>query len=275
MKPERIIWLDDEAFIIKAQRMHLHNKYGYNIDFFTDVNEFINSFFTNNYDFIILDVMMLVEDFNKNRYITFTKGDYNDMDDGMNTGCVIARKICQCDIKDKIFERNFEEIPILFYSGRNERRIDNYVSVYCRNYLILRKPQLTIGLHEAISKLYKSYALDSYIDKINALDKRAKSFIELITYEINECGNVYGAELYEELQQLEGMLNEMKFINGEFISTIKDSDYYDSVKSDMNRFNNSINDLNNSLLLLKKKFPEFPAEIMNVEEIMFKNKLSC
>ena len=272
MKPKRIIWLDDEAFITKVSRMYLHKEYGYNIDFYTDVNDFINSLFTNNYDFIILDVMMLVEDFNKNRYITFTKRDYNDMDNGMNTGCVIARKICQCNIQDKVFKRNFKEIPILFYSARNEKSIDNYVSVYCRNYSILRKPQLTIGLHEAISKLYKSYALDSYIDKINALDRRAKSFIELITYEINECGNVYGAELYEELQQLEGMLNEMKFINGEFISTIKDSDYYDSVKSDMNRFNNSINDLNNSLLLLKKKFPEFPAEIMNVEETMFKDK---
>jgi len=270
-KPKKIIWLDDELFIVKPSRLFLERDYGHHIDLYTNVNDFIDALFLNDYDFVILDIMMLVEDFNNNSYLTFTHIDYHDMDQGMNTGCVLAKKISMYNKKDK-FGRDFKKLPILFYSAKSISQTNNYIKDYCENFYTIRKPQLASEIDRAICKLYKKYIFTSYRENLDKSYVDIMSLIDVINVELDKCGNISNNNLIQLINHAKDELKNIEKINNEFNEFIKTNKYYNDLISDIEEYKGTISEIKQKLSEIEKQIPEFTAEVMNVEDTMFKDK---
>lgn len=103
---KKVLFFDDELFIsrVLAESLQL---FGWDVTLVSEINELFKIIKSECYDIIILDIMAPIPEI-ENESIRFTKKEIDEMDNGINTGVVIAKKIWELK----------QEIPILFLSAR-------------------------------------------------------------------------------------------------------------------------------------------------------------
>lgn len=186
-----VLWLDDEKFITSVSQHILEEEFDHHvcmvnnvpdfIDYLFDKDPFAENLINDTYDVIIMDIMMLVDNFD-NKHIKFSNRDYRLMDDGMNTGIVLAKKLWSYSPVDEnktnenkmleldsssLFSKKYNKInniPILFYSARNttivERSLrETYPEIKCDDFIydIARKPLFACEIHDRLIQLFERW----------------------------------------------------------------------------------------------------------------------
>lgn len=132
MTNHRVLYFDDEPIISNAVVNSL-GLLGWDVTFVSEIDELFKELNNNHYDALIMDIMAPTPSAN-NRYVTFTRKEIEDMNNGMNTGVVLTKKI--------ITMPKYKGIPILFLSARKNPLPENPELNNC-NCDYLRKPQLS------------------------------------------------------------------------------------------------------------------------------------
>lgn len=131
ISPEKkgVLFFDDEPYISGKIAKSLELE-GWDVTFIDNVNDLFMELRSRQFNIIILDIMAPVPEI-ENKYVNFTKKEIDEMDEGMNTGVVIAQKIW----------REIDSIlPIIFLSARRPASITNLSKNYRFDYM--RKPVL-------------------------------------------------------------------------------------------------------------------------------------
>ena len=142
---KRILFFDDESYMSMALVKSLD--YDWDITFVDEINELFKELSDHKFDILILDVMAPVPEV-QNEFVNFTNAEINEMDEGINTGVVIAKKIWEKKL----------DLPILFLSAR---RLDTIQQLpKNRKFDYIRKPvlveDLDIKLKELLQDCYKN-----------------------------------------------------------------------------------------------------------------------
>lgn len=104
----KLLFFDNQSFVVKSLAMNLKLR-GWDVTLVSDIDELFHLLNHGQYHVLILDIMAPVPPINcKN--VSFTELEINEMNNGLNTGVVLAKKIWQHD--------KYKEVPILFLSGR-------------------------------------------------------------------------------------------------------------------------------------------------------------
>lgn len=128
----RVLYFDDEPFISSAIVKSL-GLLGWDVTFVSEIDELFKELNNNHYDALIMDIMAPTPSAN-NLYVTFTRKEFEDMNNGLNTGVVLTKKILTMP--------KYKGIPILFLSARKNPLPENPELNNC-NCDYLRKPQLS------------------------------------------------------------------------------------------------------------------------------------
>lgn len=143
-----VLFFDDEPFISESLAENL-KLYGWKVCLVTDINKLIDTIIKGQFDILILDIMAPIPE-KDNKHIHFSKEDINEMDRGINTGIVIAKKIWGYS------EDRFKDLPILFLTAR--QRPDDILIQFKQNNRTcdcLRKPEYAVTVNESIKLLLK------------------------------------------------------------------------------------------------------------------------
>lgn len=137
----KVLFFDDEPFISEALADSL-TFLEWNVTFVNNINGLFEELKNNSFDILILDIMAPIPEI-KNEYVNFTNAEIKEMEGGMNTGIVLARKIWE-------FKKS---IPILFLSARLrpdsiKQFIDCGKTCDC-----LRKPELAQNISSKLQEL--------------------------------------------------------------------------------------------------------------------------
>lgn len=139
-KKKRVLYFDDESFISMALVKSL-KFYDWDITFVDEINKLFKELKDHKFDIIIMDIMAPVPEI-QNDFVCFTNAEINEMDEGMNTGVVLAKKIWR-DIDSNL--------PILFLSAR---RLDTILLLPSNNrFDYIRKPVLVDDLNLILKEL--------------------------------------------------------------------------------------------------------------------------
>ncbi len=119
---KRILFFDDEPFITKLLIDNLQNNHGWSKDnlgeitFVSKPEDVIGKAKKTIYDLFVLDIMVPIDQIGKD---IFTYEEIGRMQNGDNTGVVIAEKIRSMN--------NYDKVPILFLSARIQpsQKMDN------------------------------------------------------------------------------------------------------------------------------------------------------
>lgn len=139
---KKVLFFDDELFIsrVLAESLQL---FGWDVTLVSEINELFKIIKSECYDIIILDIMAPVPEI-ENESIIFTKNEIDEMDKGINTGVVVAKKIWELK----------QEIPILFLSAK---QINNTIAQLpkARNFGYIRKPEHARIISDKLLELLK------------------------------------------------------------------------------------------------------------------------
>ena len=139
---KKVLYFDDEPFITQAQAMSLE-LLGWDVTQVSEIDKLFMELKHANFDIIILDIMAPLPNEN-NKNIDFTPEEIEAMDEGLNVGAVLAKRIWDQD----------STLPILFLSAR---QIPDYAkdefnhNGYKWGYL--RKPELAKIVNAELVKL--------------------------------------------------------------------------------------------------------------------------
>ena len=133
-----VLYFDDEPFISRALAEHLRLIYKWNVTLVSEIKDLFDELNGNEYDIIILDIMTPVPDFH-----TFTKREIKEMEDGMSTGIVLAKRIW----------KNSPDIPILFLSARSQPEAISKFKEEGKKCVFLRKPELAETVDTTLDQL--------------------------------------------------------------------------------------------------------------------------
>ncbi len=106
---KKLLFFDNQSSVVKSLVMNLR-LLEWDVTFVSDIDILFHEMNQNHYDIFILDIMAPVPNLEECKYCTFTVAKMNEMDGGMNTGVVLAKKIWELE--------SYKETPILFLSGR-------------------------------------------------------------------------------------------------------------------------------------------------------------
>lgn len=141
-KNKRILHFDDDPFISRALDQSLE-LFGWEVTLVSEIDELFLNLQNNRYDVIIMDILAPVPSLN-NKYVNFTQKEIEQMEGGMNTGVVLAKKIWQSE--------SHNNIPILFLSARyNSIFYHQLANKYNCRYL--RKPILASTVNAVLKEL--------------------------------------------------------------------------------------------------------------------------
>lgn len=127
---QRVLFIDDEAFISGTLAQHLRIL-GWDVTFVSDINELFKEIRkSQKFDILIFDIMMPIPEM-ENKYVVFSQREIEEMDGGMNTGVVLAKKIWT-EVKN--------DIPILFLSAKRPESVSQLPTSFRFDYI--RKPVL-------------------------------------------------------------------------------------------------------------------------------------
>lgn len=126
---KKILFFDDESFIsrILVNNLKLND---WDVTFVSEINELFKELKRHKFDILILDIKAPIPKM-ENLNVSFTRTEIEEMDDGMNTGVVLAKKIWM------EIDSNY---AVLFLSARNEGAISQLSSNYRFDHI--RKPEL-------------------------------------------------------------------------------------------------------------------------------------
>ena len=143
---KRILFFDDEPFIsdILAQSLRL---FDWDVTLVSDIDVLFQNLHNSSrpYEIIVLDIMAPIPKA-VSEYVTFTKKEINDMDNGMNTGIVVAKKVW--DIEN----HKYQNIPILFLSARKDPRPENPI-LQTDKCDYVSKPELAKAIDDRLKKM--------------------------------------------------------------------------------------------------------------------------
>ncbi len=141
---KRVLYFDDEPYITRAQAASLE-LLGWDVTQVSEIDELFKELRDSRFDIIILDMMSPLPNEN-NRYVNFTLEEIEEMDEGRNTGIVLAKRIWKQDSK----------LPILFMSARQfpDNAKDEF-SHHGYRLAYLRKPELAKTVNDEMEKLLK------------------------------------------------------------------------------------------------------------------------
>ncbi len=139
---KKILYFDDESFISMALVESLD--YDWDITFVDEINELFNELSVHKFDILILDIMAPIPE-TKNEYVNFTNAEIKEMEEGRNTGVVLAKKIWT------EIDSNY---IILFLTARS---LDT-ISLLSRSYRFdyIRKPVLVDDLNFKLEEMLNS-----------------------------------------------------------------------------------------------------------------------
>lgn len=141
----KVLYFDDEPFIAKALVEHLRILYERDVTLVFEINDLFEELESNHYDIIVLDIMAPIPPFD-NHFVRFTKNEIKEMDGGLSTGIVLARKIWE----------SYERISLLFFSARSRPEAIAKFQKEGRQCEYLRKPELAKTVNEALNQLTKT-----------------------------------------------------------------------------------------------------------------------
>ena len=137
----KVLYFDDEPFISEALAENLRLSFRREVELISGINDLFDNINSNNFDIIILDIMTPIPE-----SIFFSKKEIAEMEDGMNTGIVIAKKIWKLNAS----------VPILFLSARSRPdAISKFKEEgkYCE---YLHKPELAETVDITLNQLLNS-----------------------------------------------------------------------------------------------------------------------
>ena len=137
----KVLFFDDEPFISKALADSL-TFFEWDVTFVHDINCLFEELKNNSFDILILDIMAPVPEA-KNEYVNFTNAEIKEMEGGMNTGIVLARKIWE-------FKKN---IPILFLSAKMRPNSIKQFNDSGKTCDCLRKPEFAQTISDRLEEL--------------------------------------------------------------------------------------------------------------------------
>lgn len=138
-----VLYFDDEPFISRALAENLSFCYDWKVTLISEIDDLFQELANNPYDILILDIMVPIPEKNKNSTISFTKKDIEEMEGGMSTGIVLAKKIW----------KSHESIPILFLSARSRPDAIANFQKEGKKCEYLRKPELAETVDAALDQL--------------------------------------------------------------------------------------------------------------------------
>lgn len=138
-----VLYFDDESSISSALAQNLE-LFNWNVTLVSKTDFLFEKLNNDFYDILILDIMAPVPK-QKNKYVVFEKKEMVEMEDGMNTGIVIAKKIWEME--------KYKDIPILFLSARQRPDSINTFIKKGKKCDCLRKPERSETINEIIEKL--------------------------------------------------------------------------------------------------------------------------
>lgn len=140
MKKNRVLYFDDDAFAadILARTLEL---YCWEITVVSKIDDLFQELRdeNNTYNVLIMEIMAPTACSEEK---LFTKNDIRNMEKGMSTGIVLARKIWET-------EKNYKQVPILFYSSKIVDPLPNNGL----NCYYLPKPTLAIVISDQLHQL--------------------------------------------------------------------------------------------------------------------------
>lgn len=143
LEKNKVLFFDDESFIANYLAKSLES-FGWNVRLVSSAEELIEEL-SDLYDILILDIMAPVPESDISSMF-FSKTEIKDMENGMSTGIVLAKKI---------WEQN-KNIPILFLSARSRPdAVTRFIDEGRRCYW-LRKPELAKTINEKLLELLNS-----------------------------------------------------------------------------------------------------------------------
>ena len=135
----KVLFFDDEVFISKTLTNTLI-LIGWDVTLVSEIDSLFEKLDKKRYDILILDIMAPIPNM-KNKVITFKNKEIEEMNGGINTGVVIAKKI---------WHRK-PDLPILFLSAR---RLDTILQLpRNRRFDYIRKPVLVDDLDIKLKEL--------------------------------------------------------------------------------------------------------------------------
>lgn len=103
----KVLYFDNERFIPYSLAENLE-LFGWNVTLVSESDELFEQLRNHLFDILILDIMAPIPEL-KNEYVIFSKSDLEEMDGGIHTGIVLAKKIWEMD--------SYKNTPILFFSS--------------------------------------------------------------------------------------------------------------------------------------------------------------
>lgn len=143
-KKKRVLFFDDEPFISKALANSL-TLFEWDVTFVDNINDLFKELKNNSFDILLLDIMAPIPEM-ENSNVSFSEKEINEMDNGMNTGIVLARKIWE-------FNNN---IPILFLTAiavEHQQESINHFTDEGKTCYCLRKPEPAIKVQDTLNQL--------------------------------------------------------------------------------------------------------------------------
>lgn len=139
---KKVLHFDDEPFITMALDQNLE-LYGWDVILVSGVDDFFRELKNNQYDAIIMDIMAPIPPL-ENEHVKFTQKEIDEMNGGMNTGVVLAKKV--------LSKAEYANTPILFLSARRNPLLENHeLNNYKCHYI--RKPALALDVSNALQDL--------------------------------------------------------------------------------------------------------------------------
>ncbi len=140
---KKVLYFDDEPFISGALAKSLI-LFGWEVIQVSEIDDLFKELKTHQFNILLLDLMAPIPD-KENKYINFSPKEIDEMNLGINSGVVIAKRIWK-DID--------ENLPILFLSARRnpipeDLEQNNHKCDY------LRKPQRAHEVDEKLKELLK------------------------------------------------------------------------------------------------------------------------
>lgn len=142
----KVLYFDDEDYIPRALTRNLE-LLGWDVTLVSDIDELFEKLQSEHYSIIMLDIIAPVPH-QINKSINFDKNEIVQMDSGMETGIVLARKIWNLE--------NYENVPILFISAGKQPETTIQFSKNNRVFSYIRKPELARTIDDRLNDLLNS-----------------------------------------------------------------------------------------------------------------------
>lgn len=142
----KLLFFDNQSFVVKSLVMNLKLR-DWDVTLVSDIDELFHLLNRAQYHVLILDIMAPIPPLNCNN-VSFTESEINEMNSGLNTGVVLAKRIWQ--------HEKYKEVPILFLSGRADPiPTDPILQERKQNHKCdhLRKPQWAKDVDQLLKKM--------------------------------------------------------------------------------------------------------------------------